>query len=100
MHKQQSGGQGPFAEIEVCFQPSEAGSGYEFKSEIKDGFVLWEYMSGVVKELEDCMSTGVLVGYLVVVVCTLLLDGSYHEVDSSVLAFPLAARGAFKESIS
>ena len=62
--------------------------------------MLWEYMPSVMKELEDCMSNGVLVGYLVVVVCTLLLDGSYHEVDSSVLAFPLAARGAFKESIS
>ena len=78
----------------------KAGSGYEFKNEIKDGFVLREYMLAVMKKLEDCMSNGMLVGYLVVVVCTLLLDGSYHEVDSSVLAFQLAARGAFKESIS
>ena len=99
-HKKQSGGQGQFAEIEVRFEPLEPGSGYEFKSEIKGGSVPREYVPGVVKGLEECMSNGVLAGYPVVDVRAVLLDGSYHEVDSSVLAFQLAARGAFREGIS
>lgn len=98
-HKKQSGGQGQFAEIEVRFEPLEAGSGYEFKSEIKGGSVPREYVPGVVKGLEECMSNGVLAGYPVVDVRAVLVDGSYHEVDSSVLAFQLAARGAFREGI-
>eukprot|EP00270_Netrium_digitus_P013135 TRINITY_DN433_c2_g1_i1.p1 TRINITY_DN433_c2_g1~~TRINITY_DN433_c2_g1_i1.p1 ORF type:complete len:782 (+),score=250.93 TRINITY_DN433_c2_g1_i1:48-2393(+) len=99
-HKKQSGGQGQFAEIVVKFEPLEPGSGYEFKSEIKGGTVPKEYVPGVVKGLEECMSNGVLAGFPVVDVRATLLDGSYHEVDSSVLAFQLAARGAFKEGIS
>lgn len=99
-HKKQSGGQGQFAEIEVKFEPLEPGSGYEFKSEIKGGSVPREYVPGVVKGLEECMSNGVLAGYPVVDVRAVLLDGSYHEVDSSVLAFQLAARGAFREGIA
>lgn len=99
-HKKQSGGQGQFAEIEVRFEPLEAGSGYEFKSEIKGGSVPREYVPGVVKGLEECMSNGVLAGYPVVDVRAVLMDGSYHEVDSSVLAFQLAARGAFREGIN
>eukprot|EP00850_Spirogloea_muscicola_P005652 SM000026S08901 [mRNA] locus=s26:305409:309416:- [translate_table: standard] len=99
-HKKQSGGQGQFAEVEIRFEPLEAGSGYEFKSEIKGGTVPKEYVPGVVKGLEECMSNGVLAGYPVVDVRATLTDGSYHEVDSSVLAFQLAARGAFKDGVS
>eukprot|EP00850_Spirogloea_muscicola_P002800 SM000011S18978 [mRNA] locus=s11:175391:179730:- [translate_table: standard] len=99
-HKKQSGGQGQFAEVEIRFEPLEAGSGYEFKSEIKGGTVPKEYVPGVVKGLEECMSNGVLAGYPVVDVRAVLTDGSYHEVDSSVLAFQLAARGAFKDGVS
>jgi elongation factor G len=99
-HKKQSGGQGQFAEIEVRFEPMESGSGYEFKSEIKGGSVPREYVPGVMKGLEECMSNGVLAGYPVVDVRAVLMDGSYHEVDSSVLAFQLAARGAFRDGIS
>ncbi|KAJ8764217.1 hypothetical protein K2173_005397 [Erythroxylum novogranatense] len=99
VHKKQSGGQGQFADITVRFEPMEAGSGYEFKSEIKGGAVPKEYIPGVMKGLEECMSNGVLAGFPVVDVRAVLVDGSYHEVDSSVLAFQLAARGAFREGI-
>lgn len=99
VHKKQSGGSGQFADITVRFEPLEAGSGYEFKSEIKGGAVPREYIPGVMKGLEESMSTGVLAGYPVVDVRAVLVDGSYHDVDSSVLAFQLAARGAFREGI-
>lgn len=99
-HKKQTGGQGQFAEVVIRFEPLEAGSGYEFKSEVKGGTVPKEYVPGVVKGLEECMSSGVLAGFPVVDVRASLLEGSYHEVDSSVLAFQLAARGAFKEGIT
>ena len=99
VHKKQSGGQGQFADITVRFEPIEAGSGYEFKSEIKGGAVPKEYIPGVMKGLEECMSNGVLAGFPVVDVRAVLVDGSYHDVDSSVLAFQLAARGAFREGM-
>lgn len=99
VHKKQSGGQGQFADITVRFEPLEPGSGYEFKSEIKGGAVPKEYIPGVMKGLEECMSNGVLAGYPVVDVRAALVDGSYHDVDSSVLAFQLAARGAFREGM-
>eukprot|EP01018_Ginkgo_biloba_P022122 Gb_36066 [translate_table: standard] len=99
VHKKQSGGQGQFADVSVRFEPLEAGSGYEFKSEIKGGVVPKEYIPGVMKGLEECMSNGVLAGYPVVDIRAVLTDGSYHEVDSSALAFQLAARGAFREGV-
>eukprot|EP00249_Psilotum_nudum_P008497 c21320_g1_i1 orf=777-3134(+) len=98
-HKKQSGGQGQFAEVVIKFEPLEPGSGYEFKSEIKGGAVPKEYIPGVVKGLEVCMNNGVLAGYPVVDVRASLTDGSFHEVDSSVLAFQLAARGAYREGM-
>ncbi|MCO5554738.1 hypothetical protein L7F22_018523 [Adiantum nelumboides] len=100
VHKKQSGGQGQFAEVVIRFEPLEPGSGYEFKSEIKGGTVPKEYVPGVVKGLEECMSNGVLAGFPVVDVRAALTDGSYHDVDSSVLAFQLAARGAFREGMN
>ncbi|KAK4479034.1 hypothetical protein RD792_014545 [Penstemon davidsonii] len=99
VHKKQSGGAGQFADITIRFEPLEAGSGYEFKSEIKGGAVPREYIPGVMKGLEESMSNGVLAGYPVVDVRAVLVDGSYHDVDSSVLAFQLAARGAFREGM-
>ncbi|KAK2356132.1 elongation factor G-2, mitochondrial [Trifolium repens] len=99
VHKKQSGGQGQFADITVRFEPLEPGSGYEFKSEIKGGSVPKEYVPGVVKGMEECMSNGVLAGFPVVDVRAVLVDGTYHDVDSSVLAFQLAARGAFREGM-
>lgn len=99
VHKKQSGGQGQFADVTVRFEPLEPGSGYEFKSEIKGGVVPKEYIPGVMKGLEECMTSGILAGYPVVDVRAVLTSGSYHEVDSSALAFQLAARGAFREGI-
>ncbi|KVH91892.1 Elongation factor G, III-V domain-containing protein [Cynara cardunculus var. scolymus] len=99
VHKKQSGGQGQFADITVRFEPLEAGSGYEFKSEIKGGAVPREYIPGVMKGLEESMCNGVVAGFPVVDLRAVLTDGSYHDVDSSVLAFQLAARGAFREGI-
>lgn len=99
VHKKQSGGQGQFADITIRFEPMEAGGGYEFKSAIKGGVVPKEYIPGVMKGLEECMGNGVLAGFPVVDVRATLTDGSYHDVDSSVLAFQLAARGAFREGM-
>jgi elongation factor G len=99
VHKKQSGGAGQFADITVRFEPLEPGNGYEFKSEIRGGAVPKEYLPGVMKGLEESMSNGVLAGYPVVDVRAVLVDGSFHDVDSSILAFQLAARGAFREGI-
>lgn len=96
MHKKQSGGSGQFAEVVIDFQPGEPGTGFTFQSDIKGGVVPKEYIPGVVKGLEECMSNGALAGYPVVDLSARLYDGSYHDVDSSVLAFQIAARGAFR----
>ena len=99
VHKKQSGGSGQFADIIVRFEPMEAGAGYEFKSEIKGGAVPKEYIPGVMKGIEESLPNGVLAGYPVVDLRAVLVDGSYHDVDSSVLAFQIAARGAFREGL-
>ena len=99
VHKKQSGGSGQFADIAVRFEPSEAGKGFEFRSDIKGGVVPKEYIPGVLKGLEESMSNGCLAGYPVVDVSATLFDGSYHDVDSSVLAFQIAARGAFRDGM-
>eukprot|EP00899_Mesostigma_viride_P003452 jgi/Mesvir1/13107/Mv06086-RA.1 len=99
-HKKQSGGSGQFAAISVRFEPADPGSGFEFISEIKGGSVPKEFIPGVVKGLEESVSTGVLAGYPCVDFKAILYDGSYHEVDSSALAFQIAARAAFKEGMA
>ena len=96
VHKKQSGGSGQFAEVCIKFEPGEAGTGFTFTSEIKGGVVPKEYIPGVVKGLEEMMSNGALAGYPVVDLNATLYDGNYHDVDSSVLAFQIAARGAFR----
>lgn len=99
VHKKQSGGSGQFADICIKFEPGEAGTGFEFRSEIKGGVVPKEYIPGVLKGLEESMSNGQLAGFPVVDVVATLVDGSYHDVDSSVLAFQIAARGAFRDGM-
>eukprot|EP00882_Tetradesmus_deserticola_P000446 GHRQ01000490.1.p1 GENE.GHRQ01000490.1~~GHRQ01000490.1.p1 ORF type:complete len:506 (+),score=256.11 GHRQ01000490.1:130-1518(+) len=100
VHKKQSGGSGQFADVAIKFEPGEPGTGFVFRSEIKGGAVPKEYIPGVLKGLEESMSSGALAGFPVVDVTTTLVDGSYHEVDSSALAFQIAARGAFREAMS
>ncbi|KAI7838682.1 hypothetical protein COHA_007484 [Chlorella ohadii] len=99
VHKKQSGGSGQFADVAVRFEPGEPGTGFEFRSDIKGGVVPKEYIPGVTKGLEEMMSSGSLAGFPVVDVKATLYDGSYHDVDSSVLAFQIAARMAFREGM-
>ena len=98
-HKKQTGGTGQFAKISLVFAPSEAGAGYEFKSEIVGGAVPKEYIPGVEKGLAQAKETGIIAGFPVVDFNVRLVDGSYHDVDSSVLAFEIAAKAAFKEAM-
>jgi len=99
VHKKQSGGSGQFADVAIRFEPLEPGTGFEFKTEIKGGTVPKEYIPGVEKGLSEMMSSGVLAGYPVVDMRCTLYDGSYHDVDSSALAFQIAARQCFREGV-
>jgi len=98
-HKKQSGGAGQFARIKMTFEPQEAGKGYEFVSEITGGSIPKEFIPGVEKGLKSAQNTGVIAGFPVIDFKVRLTDGGYHDVDSSVLAFEIAARAAFKEAI-
>ena len=96
-HKKQSGGTGQFARIKLTFEPLEAGSGFEFVSAIVGGAVPKEYIPGVQTGLDMAKENGLLAGYPVTDFRATLTDGAFHDVDSSVLAFEIAARGAFRE---
>ncbi|MBF0247851.1 MAG: elongation factor G [Alphaproteobacteria bacterium] len=96
-HKKQSGGSGQYARVKMVFEPSEPGEGFVFKSEVVGGNVPKEYIPGVQKGLESALPNGVLAGYPVIDFKATLVDGAYHDVDSSVLAFEIAARAAFRE---
>ena len=96
-HKKQSGGSGQFAEIKVIFEPLEAGEGFQFESQIVGGAVPKEYIPGVEKGLQSAKDNGLLAGYPVTDFKATLVDGKFHDVDSSVLAFEIAARAAFRE---
>ena len=96
-HKKQTGGAGQFAKVKIKFEPQEAGSGYTFEDKIFGGAIPKEYIPGVVKGLEGAQKTGLIAGYQVIDFKATLLDGSYHEVDSSTLAFEIAARSAFRQ---
>jgi elongation factor G len=99
-HKKQSGGSGQFARLKLRFEPQPAGSGYQFENEVVGGAVPKEYVPGVQKGLDGARNTGVLAGFPVIDFKISLIDGAYHEVDSSALAFEIAARAAFKEGIA
>ena len=98
-HKKQSGGSGQFARIKLVFAPNEPGGGYSFESKIVGGSVPKEYIPGVIYGLESSKNTGVIAGFPVVDFKVTLVDGAYHDVDSSALAFEIAARAAFKEGM-
>ena len=99
-HKKQSGGAGQFARVKIIFEPLEPGSGFVFDNKIVGGVVPKEYIPGVIKGLQSAMSTGVIAGFPMIDFKATLVDGAYHDVDSSVLAFEIAARAAFREGIA
>ena len=96
-HKKQSGGSGQFARVKIQFEPGEAGTGFVFESKVVGGNVPKEYIPGVEKGIESQMANGLLAGYPVSDIKATLIDGAYHDVDSSVLAFEIAGRAAFRE---
>jgi elongation factor G len=98
-HKKQTGGTGQFARVKITFEPNEAGKGNVFESKIVGGAVPKEYIPGVDKGIKSVMGAGILAGFPVVDVKATLTDGAFHDVDSSVLAFEIAARGAFREAL-
>src|SRR5271154_3640671 len=98
-HKKQTGGTGQFARVKIIFEPNEAGKGNIFESKIVGGAVPKEYIPGVEKGINSVMGSGVLAGFPVVDVKATLIDGAYHDVDSSALAFEIAARAAFREGL-
>ncbi len=99
-HKKQSGGSGQFGRVKVVFTPGERGSGFEFKDEIKGGNIPREYIPGVEKGIKDIAESGALIGFPIIDFSVRLIDGAYHDVDSSVLAFEIAGRGAAREAAS
>ena len=99
-HKKQSGGAGQFARVKISFEPGEPGSGYEFINKIKGGNIPTEYIPGVQKGLIAQQQSGVMAGFPCIDFKATLFDGAYHDVDSSVLAFEIAARAAFREGIA
>ncbi len=98
-HKKQTGGAGQFGKIDYKIEPAEAGSGYQFESKVTGGNVPREFWPAIDKGFRDCMQTGILAGYPCIDVKVTLLDGAYHAVDSSAVAFELAARAAYRQSM-
>ena len=98
-HKKQSGGSGQFARVKMVLAPTEAGEGYSFESLIVGGSVPKEYIPGVEKGIQSVMDSGPLAGFPVIDFKVKLIDGAFHDVDSSVLAFEIAARAAMREGL-
>ncbi len=98
-HKKQSGGSGQFGKIDYIIEPNEPGEGYAFESKVTGGNVPREYWPAIDKAFKGMMDNGVLAGFPVLDVKVTLLDGAYHAVDSSAMAFELAARGAFRQTL-
>ncbi len=96
-HRKQTGGAGQFARIKLVIAPGARGSGFVFQNKVVGGAVPREYVPGVEKGLRSATESGVLAGFPMVDLAVTLIDGAYHEVDSSVMAFEIAARAAFRE---
>jgi elongation factor G len=96
-HKKQSGGSGQYAKVIISIEPKEAGTGYEFVNAVTGGRIPREYIPAVDKGIQDAMAFGPLAGYSVEDVKVTLLDGAYHDVDSSEMAFRIAGSMVFKE---
>ena len=98
-YKRQSGGSGQYGHVKITIEPNEPGKGYEFVNAVTGGAIPKEYIPAVDNGIQGAMQTGVLAGYNVVDVKVTLNDGSYHEVDSSEMAFKIAGSMAFKEAM-
>jgi elongation factor G len=96
-HKKQTGGTGQFARVKLIFEPGEPGTGFVFENQIVGGSIPKEFIPGVVKGLESSKDNGLLAGFPMIDFKASLIDGAFHDVDSSVLAFEIATRAAFKE---
>ncbi len=95
----QSGGRGQYGHCYIRLEPRERGEGFEFKSEIKSGVIPSEYIPAVEKGIEESLNSGVVAGYPVIDIKAIVYDGSFHEVDSSEMAFKIAGSMAFKDAM-
>ncbi|WP_107667881.1 elongation factor G [Cyanothece sp. BG0011] len=98
-HKKQSGGSGQFGKIDYMIEPGETGSGFQFESKVTGGNVPREFWPAVQKGFEQSIDRGVLAGYPCVDLKVTLMDGAYHPVDSSAIAFEIAAKAAYRQSV-
>ena len=98
-HKKQTGGSGQFARVKIVFEPQKPGSGNDFESKVVGGNVPREYIPGVEKGVKSAMESGVIAGFPMTDVKATLYDGAHHDVDSSVMAFEIAARAAVREGL-
>ena len=99
-HKKQSGGAGQFARVKMKFKPLERNSGIKFNNTVVGGNIPKEYIPGVEKGIKSASQNGVIAGYNVIDFEAEVYDGAYHDVDSSVLAFEIASRAAFREAVA
>ena len=99
IHKKQTGGSGQFARVKIRFEPLPAGEGFVFENKVVGGNIPKDYIPGVAKGIESARTTGVLAGYPMIDFMATLFDGAYHDVDSSVMAFEIAARAAYREGM-
>jgi elongation factor G len=97
-HRKQTGGAGQFARVKLVMEPGERGSGFVFTNKVVGGAVPKEYVPGVEKGLRSALAGGAIAGFPMVDLSMTLVDGAYHDVDSSVMAFEIAARAAFREA--
>jgi elongation factor G len=99
-HKKQTGGSGQFGRVKIVVKPGEAGSGFTFENEIVGGSIPKEFIPAVEKGVKSVMDAGPLIGFPVLDVSVALIDGAYHEVDSSAIAFEIAARTAMRDALT
>jgi len=99
-HKKQTGGAGQFARVKIRFEPTGHGTGFEFENEVIGGSVPREFVPGVEKGLRSALDTGVYAGYPTIDFKASLIDGAYHDVDSNVMTFEIAARACFREGMA
>jgi elongation factor G len=99
-HKKQTGGSGQYARVKIRFEPLPPGGGFEFENKVVGGAVPKEYVPGVEKGLKAARETGVIAGFPMIDFKASLIDGAYHDVDSNVLTFDIAARACYREGIA